>query len=134
MIFPADLKKIVKIDSVSNAVIKDLPQLYRSDLDFAKSFDNKTINDILIHLPYHPEFKHVSIDSRSHMLMKGMYPCIPGWHCDDFYRESHEHQPDLANIPPTIHYLVVLGDCSRTEFAATDLNLPDPTELPADKP
>lgn len=141
MIFPTDLKKIAKLDGLENVTIKDLPQFYRADFDFAYG-KHPAIDLILRSIQPHHEFKYMSIDSRSHMLMKEMYPCIPGWHCDDFYRDSEEisaenNQPKLDKImkeAPAIHYLVVLGDCSKTEFATTDLELPAPTELPKDKP
>lgn len=141
MIFNTDLKKISKLEGLEKVSIKDLPQLYRADLEFAKG-KHPAIDLILKSVPNHPEFQHVSIDSRSHMLMKEMYPCIPGWHCDDFYRRSEEisaenNQPKLDLImkeAPAIHYLIVLGDCSKTEFPVTDLDLTHPDLLPKDNP
>ncbi len=133
MIFPTDLKYIAKLDGLSNASIKDMPQLYRADFDFAWG-RNKFLDQILRSIPPHPEFKYCSIDTRSHMLMKGMYPCIPGWHCDDFYRPDKESQPGLANVlkeAPAIHYMVILGDCSKTEFPTVNLTLPDTSEVVA---
>ena len=136
MIFPTDLKKIGKIEGLENVSIKDLPQLYRADLNFAMGM-NKDLDKILQALPIHPEYSCVSIDTRSHMLMKDMYPCIPGWHCDDFYRETKDHQPALDKLnekAPQLHYVLVLGDCSRTEFPSGDLELPNPASLSTDKP
>jgi len=65
------------------------------------------------------------------MLMKGMYPCIPGWHCDDFWRPDGK-QPDLENVEkdaPQKHYIVVLGDVSMTEFLTKDIRLPTPAYI-----
>ncbi len=132
MIFPTDLKLLKKLDGLDEIDVSKLPQLYRADMEFSRSFNNDAINIILRSLPEHPEYKYVSIDSRSHMLMKGMYPCIPGWHCDDFYRVTKEHQPSIDSVlteAPAQHYIIVLGENSRTEFLAGDIDLPSPKEL-----
>jgi len=123
--FKNDLKHIKKLEGVEDVKINHLPQLYRCDLEFAKAQGNEQLNRILDQISIESsEFKYVSIDTRSHMLMTGMYPCIPGWHCDDFYRtESLGNQPDLEAVheyAPAIHYLIVLGDNSRTEFVKHD--------------
>ncbi len=132
MIFPTDLKHIKKIEGLDNVELRNLPQLYRADAEFSRSFNNHAINLILKNLPTHPEFKYVSIDSRTHMLMRGMYPCIPGWHCDDFYRASKDSQPNLESVleeAPATHYMLILGENSRTEFLKKDVELPSPREL-----
>lgn len=69
---------------------------------------------------------HVVADTRVHMLMPGMYPCIPGWHCDDFYRPVQGGQPDLINAPRAWHTALVLdcGSGSLTEFIDENLTLP----------
>src|SRR5581483_8995915 len=98
---------------------KGLPQLYRADEKFAKEEASpffRALIDQIAALYAGDGFKFTSIDTRTHMLMKGMYPCIPGWHCDDFYRPDGG-QPDLENVEkeaPQKHYIVVLGDCSMT--------------------
>lgn len=127
----SDLKFIKKLD-LGKVEINKLPQLYRADMEFARSLGNAELNQILDEFKISGKYKHVSIDTRSHMLMTGMYPCIPGWHCDDFYRTDElNQQPDLANVDdaaPAIHHLLVLGDCSRTEFIKEDIYIP-PVEI-----
>lgn len=123
--------KTVEFGQVDHALplgeyVKDLPQLYRADLGFALA-QNKTdlwrdilqviTSNLSEDLDRADKFKYISIDSRSHMLMQGWYPCIPGWHCDDFYRPNG--QPDLLNVTTFAeqrHHMIVLGDCSLTEF------------------
>ena len=66
--------------------------------------------------------KWLVIDTRSHMLMPGMYPAIPGWHADAYPRYRYGDQPDLeAAQPDTPHYVVHVSDqdegVSRTLFA-----------------
>jgi hypothetical protein len=43
--------------------------------------------------------------------MPNFYPCIPGWHCDDFYRPNG--QPDFESIDiqsPKTHYCCVVSN------------------------
>ena len=65
-------------------------------------------------------------DSRVHMLMKGWYPCIPGWHHDDVPRSRGDGQPDYSNPPyRPKHCLALVGaEVSATEFAIGSCELP----------
>ncbi len=134
MKFKSDLKLIKRCD-VGQVQINKLPQLYRASMEFAQAQGNPELNRLLEMFNITGKYKYVSIDTRSHMLMKGMFPCIPGWHCDDFYRpDTYElhGQPDLENVDtnaPAIHHLMVLGDCSRTEFLLEDAEFPDTKDL-----
>lgn len=133
MNFRSDLKFCKALPKeLTDVKISRLPQLYRASMEFAEAQNNPELNALLKQFNITGEFKYISIDSRSHMLMTGMYPCIPGWHCDDFYRiQELGGQPDLQNVhevAPAIHHLLVLGDNSRTEFLANDIELPS-TEL-----
>lgn len=61
------------------------------------------------------------IDSRHHMLMPGMIPCIPGWHTDDSPREPNRWsgQPDIFDPEYTTEHLLCVIDAgtdSLTEF------------------
>jgi hypothetical protein len=63
---------------------------------------------------------HCVIDTRSHMLMKGQYPAIGGWHCD-FYPRGSSGQPDVTKgHRDSFHYVVTLSSnkdgVSCTEF------------------
>ncbi len=61
------------------------------------------------------------IDTRVHRLMPGMFPAVPGWHCDAVPRCSYHGQPrfDLI-IPEQFHVIVTLSTepkgVSHTEF------------------
>lgn len=89
----------------------------------------RTFLDMLVHA-VSATSKYVSIDSRAHMLMPKMYPCIPGWHCDDFYRPKRtKGQPDLRAVlqeAPASHYCMVLdaGTGSLTRFATSEIDAP----------
>jgi hypothetical protein len=147
MLFKNDLIESCKVDlNLTTKEIRNLPQLLRCDKNFILHLQNDTINTILNYIPKHPEYLYSVIDTKVHMLMKGDYPCIPGWHADDFYRPSISgsvyedeylkpsnkiYQPDLENVlrkAPSIHYMILLGDCSNTEFLDCDVEL----KLPKD--
>lgn len=105
--------------------LKNLPQVYRGDLQFTRllrGFDKgwQRLLDILED-EMTGGFDHVSIDTRAHMLQPGWYPCIPGWHCDDFYRPNG--QPDLEQVPYQRHIMVVLGASSLPEFITEPLTM-----------
>lgn len=59
------------------------------------------------------------VDTRVNMLMEGMFPSIPGWHCDEVPR-GENGQPDFSLCDPNVrHWMVVVdngGDVSMTEF------------------
>lgn len=137
MIFKSDLKFIENLNVIPDQ--NNFPQLYRADFNFAKAQQNITLDNILTQIEKlfkNDGYQHTTIDTRTHMLMTGMYPCIPGWHCDDFYRPTNE-QPDLENVlekANQTHYLVLLGDCSLTEFLSEDISLPKPLNLPKENP
>lgn len=69
----------------------------------------------------------VLFDSRAHMLMPGVYPCIPGWHTDEAPRPTCLNgQPDLTcGDYEAQHMLAVVdaGTDSLTKFAVTPVNL-----------
>lgn len=133
MLFKSDLKLIKPIQLPDNIDVRKLPQLFRSDEKFIRSLNSPTLSYLIDSLPNHPEYKYLSTDSRTHMLFKDVYPNIPGWHCDDFYRK-----PDFRNQPALdvleseancIHYILLIGDSSLTEFATEDLELPTAKEV-----
>ncbi len=137
MLFKSDLKFLENLTIVPDS--KDCPQIYRGSLEFSLEHGSEKFKEMLFQISKLFEndgFKYTSVDTRTHMLMTGMYPCIPGWHCDDFYRPDNK-QPDLINVEkeaPQKHYLVMLGDCSRTEFLENDLLACNPSELPKENP
>jgi hypothetical protein len=70
--------------------------------------------------------KHITIDSRVHMLKPGWYPCIPGWHLDLIPRDDN-NQPNIDNPPEgDTHWLMIFGDCSCTQFLGSPIELRRP--------
>ncbi len=140
MLFKSNLKRVSPRAWNSKGYLTDdhsqFPQLYRAGIKFAISKSSSLLfEDIVSAMDFHASksgFKYTSIDVRTHMLMKDMYPAIPGWHCDDFWRPTND-QPDLLNVErdaPQIHYMIVIGGNSMTEFLTEDIELPEPEALP----
>lgn len=102
-------------------MIKNEPMFFNSDLEFAfgrggpitKDFINAFLldNDIPI--------ADCVFDSRVHMLMKGWFPCIPGFHHDDVPRSTVSGQPnyDSPAYRSSHCFGLVNGDICPTEFA-----------------
>jgi len=99
--------------------IKNEPMFFNSDIDFAIKNGG----------PITKEFLELTnqdgiFDSRTHMLMQGWYPCIPGFHHDDVPRNTANGQPDY--ITPSYkakHCLALInGDICPTQFAVGEYN------------
>lgn len=112
--------------------IKNEPMFFQSDLQFVAEHCGPIMRNFLCHLPnevFHDEF--LVIDSRSHMLKPGFFPCIPGWHHDAVPRTGPGGQPDYGDGTPAYqakHFMALVnGDLAPTEFFSGKIGL----ELPA---
>jgi hypothetical protein len=69
------------------------------------------------------------LDSRVHMLMKGWYPCIPGYHHDDVPRSGRDGQPNYHNPEYRSKHCMGLvnGAVCPTQFAIgeSDFTIPE---------
>jgi hypothetical protein len=124
---------------VETATIVEEPMLFSTSPDFAESYGGSLTRAVLralsrerdriaTYISEHPG-TYAVIDTRSHMLMPGQYPAIPGWHCDAYPRgKGSSGQPDLkAGDPECFHYVVTVSDqpngVSNTTFMQVPLNL-----------
>lgn len=131
------LNKLVRhgrVPPLNQDQIRHLTGLYRADLAFALE-KNPCLLDFVKGLPPDCGAPFASLDLKVTMLKPGWFPCIPGWHLDDFYRPQDgtpNPQPLLLDLPQhnSRHFAVVYGDCSLTEFLAEPITLPVP--LPED--
>lgn len=112
----------ITLQPLSEESIRKMPMLYRADVPFALA-NVPLLWGFIRSLPVNPfNYKYQSLDVKVTMLKKGWYPCIPGWHCDDFYRPPvYGGQPDIVYLSEhnSKHFMVVFGDSSLTEFAAS---------------
>jgi len=117
--------------------IKNEPMLYSCDPSHALALGGPITGAFLRQFwQENPELtldwyrKHPSpftIDTRVHMLMPGMWPCIPGWHHDDIRRDRSDGQPnyDDPNGRRPLHCLALVGgDIAPTEFLRTHPEYP----------
>lgn len=147
LIFESDLQILKKLDNSILPSHKEIPQLHRCSIEYTKNLNFEKFNKLIEQIE--PFFKNdnysiTSIDTRTHMLMEGMYPCIPGWHCDDFYRSNDNSEFDgLYKLdketrtklnenffPDHTHYLINIGNNSLTEFLKNNISLPVVQNIP----
>lgn len=128
--FQPDIKTIGQIDGVLNTEsFKYEPMIFSGDLAFTKEVNGPITSRCLKLIEESDEFQkcyqrnsNVVVDTRVTMTMKGAYPSIPGWHCDDVPRSEKYSQPTLYDTSDKIqHFMVLLADVeaqSCTEFVS----------------
>jgi hypothetical protein len=110
--------------------IKHEAMLFRTDAGFAERAGGRITKDFIAAARrIWGNLDGCIVDSRHHMLMPGMVPCIPGWHTDDAPRS-----PDYCGGQPNIftpeyetqHLLCVVdaGTGSLTEFLRGEVEIP----------
>lgn len=105
------------LERVDQITVKQEPMLHRASRGFSIRHGGPLTRQFIeaLDVTWHDE---ILIDSRVHMLMPGMWPCIPGWHHDDVPRTREDGQPNyLTPDYRSQHCMALFGDCSLTEFA-----------------
>lgn len=105
-------------------MIANEPMLFSASIEFARQGGGPLTQEALdaVERLYTPEQgRWPVIDTRVHMLMPGMVPAIPGWHCDAVPRPQSEGQPEPAlSRGVTDHWTVTIAspglEGARTEF------------------
>jgi hypothetical protein len=116
-----------EIPDFGDNVIKNETMFFSSGLEYAYANGGPITRSLCHALPEDWQEDTVILDSRVHMLMPGWWPCIPGWHLDDVPRTRADGQPDHTDPAyEAEHLMVIIGDCSRTEFALGKIELRDP--------
>lgn len=116
-----------ELPMASEARVKHEPMLFSASVGYARDHGGALTRAFLHALS--PEWLegHVVIDSRTHMLMPGWYPCIPGWHLDDVPRTRPDGQPDHQNpLYRAEHVMALWGSASITSFLPGDIDLSEP--------
>lgn len=100
-------------------IIKNEPMFFNCDYDFAMKNGGMITRKFLERLPPSWANEDFVIDSRVHMLMKGWFPCIPGFHHDDVPRSGKDGQPNYINPEyRSVHLMgLVNAEICPTEFA-----------------
>ncbi|QYC52552.1 hypothetical protein [Salmonella phage SSBI34] len=120
-----------KIEKPSQDDIKNTQGLWNASFDDAFRFGGDLTRAALQAMNLHGDRKHIVVDVKTHMLMPGMIPAIPGWHTDGVPRggkmspakgEPNIHMQEQASSP-RYHLLVVGGDCPTKFIHSRNLNL-----------
>ena len=100
----------------SQEKVKNEPMLFNCDYEYARKLGGPITHAFLDLLQLDGP---IIIDSRVHMLKRGWWPCIPGWHHDDVPRSRADGQPNYKNPEyESFHCLALInGGIAPTEFA-----------------
>ena len=113
MLFRPDFGTLAKIDPMGSvSEIESEPMLFSASYSFARRKGGPLTQRCLDALRefLDLENKQYVIDTKSVMLMPGMYPSIPGWHCDGVIRAKDGDQPDLSKMDPgKIHFIAMIS-------------------------
>ena len=106
--------------------LKDEPMLFSCDYEAAISLGNEATRRFAYEAATALGTANIIIDTRVHMLMRGWYPCIPGWHHDDVDR-GEDGQPSYPPTNSPRHVMCLLGDdIAPTLFAVGEAEFPQP--------
>lgn len=110
--------------------VKREPMLWRCDYKHAWDMGGPITRLFLSSLPANWVSSDLCIDSRTHMLMEGWYPCIPGWHHDDVPRTREDGQPNYFDETLRSEHVMMLvnADICPTEFIIDNLFMSVPEE------
>ena len=120
------------IEKPSQDDIKNTQGLWNASFDDAFRFGGDLTRAALQAMSLHGDRKHVVVDVKTHMLMPGMIPAIPGWHTDGVPRGGSmspaKGEPIIEMqcgpvMSPRYHLLVVGGDCPTKFIASRNINL-----------
>lgn len=100
---------------------------FNCDLEFCKKNGGPITHSFLENLPEDWKTCNPVIDTRVHMLMKGWYPAIPGFHHDDVPRTTPSGQPNYDNPEYHSEHLtgLVNADVAPTIFALGTQQFPE---------
>lgn len=121
-----------KIEKPSQDDIKNTQGLWNASFDDAFRFGGDVTRAALQAMNIRGDKKHIVVDVKTHMLMPGMIPAIPGWHTDGVPRGGKSLSP-ASGAPhihmqegtesPRYHLLVVGGDCPTKFIASRNISL-----------
>lgn len=128
--FIPEVRTVGQMDHFTTNQVRDEPMLFSCDIMTSRKLAGP-IGNMLLDIAERngffdnvPEDLHLVFDSRVTLTMPGMYPSIPGWHCDDFNRDTSANrfsQPKIADRDKRIKHLMTIvpennQDVSATEF------------------
>lgn len=138
--FNPRIETIGHLPEFSMEEIRGEPMLFTCDMEYTRKncgpITTAFLNAVGLaeYIDIIPSGLHVVMDCRTTMTFPGMYPSIPGWHCDDFNRSEKYGQPSLDDRDKRIkHAMAIVGEgdgVSRTEFITEACAVPvDPADV-----
>jgi hypothetical protein len=110
------------LTTFNESIIKSEPMIFGGSYDFSMQHAGPITRDFLQAVP--EQYRTGIFDSRVHMLKKGFFPCIPGWHHDEVPRTLPNGQPNYAENMKVNHVMAIQGDICPTQFAVGECDLP----------
>ena len=109
----------------SQEIVKNEPMLFNCNLESAYKLGGPITKAFLDSIQNLEGWENIVVDSRVHMLMKGWFPAIPGYHHDDVPRDS-DGQPDYDRPTYKSEHIMGLvnGSICPTVFAVGKHTLP----------
>jgi hypothetical protein len=110
--------------------------LWNSSLDDAVRYGGEITRQAIKAMNLRHDRKNIIVDTKIHMLMKGMSPAIPGWHVDGAPRDNNKNpqgsgKPDTfaqENDPrPNRYHLLVTGQGCLTQYINQPISAPIPS-------
>lgn len=104
--------------------------LFKATLQDATTYGGTAVQQALTHLPKLSTNKNIIVDTKIHMLKKGMIPAIPGWHTDGVPRSNKNEA--RGNLPPDLskqegidgnRYHLFLAGCDCPTIFLKDRNV-----------
>ena len=121
-----------KIEKPSQDEIKNTQGLWNASFDDAFRFGGDITRAALQAMNIRGDKKHIIVDVKTHMLMPGMIPAIPGWHTDGVPRgadlnPASKGDPNIhaqeTMCSPRYHLLVTGGDCPTRFIRDRDIDI-----------
>lgn len=124
--FNSQIQNLGFMPTFEQSVVKSEPMFFNASIEYAYKHGGPITRTFIDRLPQHVR-SHSVIDTRVHMLMKGWYPCIPGWHHDDVPRTTKSGQPNYKSPEYFAKHILGLvnGDICPTQFALGECELPE---------
>lgn len=124
-VFPLPISKFA-VGATQHDIIKE-PTIYGGEYYYAHENGGPITKGFLSALALSPAYHDNCIfDSKVVQLMPGMYPAIPGWHCDEIKRtEGKIDCSKFHDNDSKAHFIGIVDfTISRTKFLEADVTLP----------
>jgi hypothetical protein len=115
--------------------LKNTFGLWNCSLDDAVRYGGEITRQAIKAMNLRHDRKNVIVDTKIHMLMKGMSPAIPGWHVDGAPRDNNKN-PQGSGMPDTFaqendprpnrYHLLVTGQGCLTQYINQPISVPIP--------